>query len=152
MAIDFSKFSEAFPADQLQKQMAEAKENGFGDKLPEGDYQCKLEKLELGEAKTSGKLMLKSQFRIVAGDKAKQCIFANQVLCGTKNDGFMMLKAKEFLESLDSGLDITFSGWEQFDQLVGDVLDAVQEDGLQYMINVKNDGDYQRYKVVDIIE
>ena len=150
--IDFSKFNEAFPADEMAKKMNEAKENGFGDKLPEGDYQCSLEKMELGEGKTNGKLMLKAQFRITTGDKKKQCIFVNQVLCGTKNDGFMMLKAKEFLESLDSGYEITFTGWEQFDQLVKDVLEQVQADQLQYMVNVKNDGDYQRYKVVDIIE
>lgn len=149
MAIDFKKFSEAFPADQMRKDMEEAKKNS--DKLPEGDYRVKLDSLELTENKKQN-LMLKGQFRIQSGDHKNKCIFVNQVLTGTKNDGFMMLKAKEFLESLDSGLDIEFTGWEQFDQLVADVASAIQEDDLSYTLNIKDDGDYQRYKIVEVIE
>lgn len=149
MAIDFKKFSEAFPADQMRKDMEEAKKNS--EKLPEGDYRVKLDSLELTENKKQN-LMLKGQFRIQSGDHKNKCIFVNQVLTGTKNDGFMMLKAKEFLESLDSGLDIEFTGWEQFDQLVADVASAIQEDDLSYTLNIKDDGDYQRYKIVEVIE
>lgn len=149
MAIDFKKFSEAFPADQMKKDMEEAKKNS--DKLPQGDYRVKLDEMMLTENK-SGKLMLKAQFRIQSGDQKNKCVFVNQVLCGTKNDGFMMLKAKEFLESLDSGIDIEFVGWEQFDQLVADVASAIQEDDLSYTLNIKDDGDYQRYKIVEVIE
>lgn len=147
--IDFKKFSEAFPADQMRKDMEEAKKNS--DKLPEGDYRVKLDEMCITENK-SGKLMLKAQFRIQTGDNKNKCIFVNQVLCGTKNDGFMMLKAKEFLESLDSGIDIEFVGWEQFDQLVADVASAIQEDDLSFVLNIKDDGDYQRYKIVEVIE
>lgn len=147
--IDFKKFSEAFPADQMKKDMEEAKKNS--DKLPQGDYRVKLDEMCLTENK-SGKLMLKAQFRIQSGDQKNKCVFVNQVLCGTKNDGFMMLKAKEFLESLDSGIDIEFVGWEQFDQLVADVASAIQEDDLSYTLNIKDDGDYQRYKIIEVIE
>lgn len=149
MAIDFNKFSEAFPAEQMKKDMEEAKKNS--DKLPQGDYRVKLDEMMLTENK-SNKLMLKAQFRIQTGDHKNKCVFVNQVLCGTKNDGFMMLKAKEFLESLDSGLDIEFTGWEQFDQLVADVASAIQEDDLSFILNIKDDGDYQRYKIVEVIE
>lgn len=149
MTIDFKKFSEAFPADQMKKDMEEAKKNS--DKLPEGDYRVKLDEMCITENKKQN-LMLKAQFRIQTGDNKNKCIFVNQVLCGTKNDGFMMLKAKEFLESLDSGIDIEFVGWEQFDQLVADVASAIQEDDLSFTLNIKNDGDYQRYKIVEVIE
>ena len=149
MAIDFKKFSEAFPAEQMRKDMEEAKKNS--DKLPEGDYRVKMDSLELTENKKQN-LMLKGQFRIQTGDHKNKCVFVNQVLCGTKNDGFMMLKAKEFLESLDSGLDIEFTGWEQFDALVADVASAIQEDDLSYTLNIKDDGDYQRYKIIEVIE
>ena len=149
MAIDFKKFSEAFPAEQMKKDMEEAKKNS--DKLPEGDYRVKLDSLELTENKKQN-LMLKGQFRIQSGDHKNKCIFVNQVLTGTKNDGFMMLKAKEVLESLDSGLDIEFTGWEQFAALVADVATAIQEDDLSFTLNIKNDGDYQRYKIIEVIE
>ena len=129
--------------------MEEAKKNS--DKLPQGDYRVKMDSLELTENKKQN-LMLKGQFRIQSGDHKNKCVFVNQVLTGTKNDGFMMLKAKEFLESLDSGIDIEFTGWEQFDALVADVASAIQEDDLSFTINIKDDGDYQRYKIIEVIE
>lgn len=155
MAIDFSKFNEMFPTDKLKKDMEEAAKNQTDfDKLPDGEYDCTLEKLELGESK-SEKLMLKAQFRIEKGDHSNQCIFKNCVLTGTKNDGFMLLQAKKFLESLDSGVDIAFNGWDDFDGMLGDIIDAIAEDGLMYTVKVvtnKKNKDYQDITIVDILE
>lgn len=155
MAIDFSKFNEMFPTDKLKKDMEEAAKNQTDfDKLPDGEYDCTLEKLELGESK-SEKLMLKAQFRIEKGDHKNQCIFKNCVLTGTKNDGFMLLQAKKFLESLDSGVDIAFNGWDDFDGMLGDIFDAITEDGLMYTVKVvanKKNNDYQDITIVDILE
>ena len=36
--IDFAKFNQQFPADQMKKQIQEAKENGGGSDLPDGEY------------------------------------------------------------------------------------------------------------------
>ena len=149
MAIDFSKFSEAFPAEQMKRDMEEAKKNS--EKLAEDTYRVTLDTMELAENK-KGNLMLKAQFRIGTGKQKNKCIFVNQILTGTKNDGFMMLKAKEFLESLDSGIDVTYENWEQFDNLVADIAAAVQEDELSFDMEVTNDGDYQRYKILEVIE
>ena len=155
MAIDFKKFNAEFPMDKMRKEMAEAAKNG-GDfeKLPEAEYTCTLEKLELGESQ-KGNLMVKAQFRIVKGDHAKQCIFKNCILTGTKNDGFMMLQAKKFLESLDSGIDIAFDGWDDFDAMLGDIIDAISEDKLTYVISLKDNKknpQYQDIEIVDIID
>ena len=150
MAIDFKKFNKQFPADKVKKDMQEAQENG-GSKLPDGEYTCKLDKMELGESK-KGALMIRAQFRITEGEHKKQCIFKNQVLTGTKNDGFMMVKAKEFLESLDSGEEIVFEDWEQFNDLILDVAEIVQEDDLRYLIVLDTDGEYQNAEIADVIE
>lgn len=150
MAIDFKKFNKQFPADEMKKQMKEAAENG-GSNLPDGEYTVKLDKMELGESK-SGALMIKAQFRITEGDHKKQCVFKNQVLTGTKNDGFMMVKAKEFLESLDSGIDVNFEDWEQFNDLILDIAEAVQEDDLRYLVALDTDGKYQNMEIVDIMD
>ena len=120
MGIDFAKFNKEFPADQVKEQMKAAEENGGGGELPDGEYKISLDKMELGQSK-KGALMISAQFRILAGDHKKQCIFVNRVLTGTKNDGFMMIKAKEFLESLDSGIDVSFEDWEQFNDLILDI-------------------------------
>lgn len=151
MAIDFSKFNQQFPADQMKKQMKEAKENSGGSDLPDGEYVVKLDKMELTQS-SKGALMIKAQFRITKGDHKKQCIFVNRVLTGTKNDGFMMIKANEFLESLDSGIDVIFEDWEQYNDLILDIAEAIQEDGLQYVVTLETDGKYQNFEVIDIID
>lgn len=150
MAIDFAKFNKAFPADKMKKELKEAKENG-GATLPDGEYTCKLEKMELGES-SKGALMIKAMFRITKGDHKKQCIFKNCVLTGTKNDGFMLHKANEFLESLDSGEEITFEDWEQYNDLILDVAEAVQGDGLQYVVKLTKNGQYQDFEIIDILD
>lgn len=150
MAIDFKKFNQQFPADKMKEQMKEAAENS-GNNLPDGEYTVKLDKMELGES-SKGALMIKAQFRITEGEHKKQCIFKNQVLTGTKNDGFMMVKAKEFLESLDSGIDVVFEDWEQFNDLVLDIAEAVQEDDLRYLVVLDTDGKYQNMEIADIMD
>ena len=152
MAIDFKKFNAEFPADQVKKQMKEAEENGGGgSELPDGEYKIKLDKMELAQS-SKGALMIKAQFRIQAGDHKKQCIFVNRVLTGTKNDGFMMIKAKEFLESLDSGIEIIFEDWEQFNDLILDIADAVKEDDLSYIAVLDTEGKYQNFDIIDVLD
>lgn len=150
MAIDFKKFNEQFPADKMKEELKEAKENS-GSNLPDGEYTCKLEKMELGES-SKGALMIKAQFRITKGEHKKQCIFKNCVLTGTKNDGFMLHKANEFLESLDSGIDVTFEDWEQYNDLILDIAEAIQDDNLTYVIALDTDGKYQNMEIVDILD
>lgn len=150
MAIDFKKFNEKFPADKMKADMKEAKENG-NITLPDGEYTVKLEKMELGESKGCA-LMIKAQFRIIEGDHKKQCIFKNQVLTGTKNDGFMLIKANEFLESLDSGIPVVFDDWEQYNDLILDIAEAVQEDKLTYLICLDTDGKYQNSEIIDVMD
>ena len=108
--IDFKKFNQEFPAEQVKKQMKDAETNS-GPDLPDGEYKFKLDKMELTQSQKQ-QIMIKAQFRIKAGNHQNKCIFVNKVMTGTKNDGFMMLKAKEFLESLDSGIDVEFNDWE----------------------------------------
>lgn len=152
MAIDFSKFNKAFPADKMKKDIETAKENNSGrENLPDGEYTVKLDKMELGES-SKGAAMIKAQFRITKGDHKKQCIFVNRVLTGTKNDGFMMVKANEFLDSLDSGIDVAFESWEQYNDLIMDIAEAIQDDGLTYVVALDTDGKYQNTEIVDILD
>lgn len=150
MAIDFKKFNQQFPADKMKQELKEAKENS-GSGLPDGEYTCKLDKMELGES-SKHQLMIKAQFRIVKGDHKKQCIFKNCVLTGTKNDGFMLYKANEFLDSLDSGEDVMFEDWEQYNDLILDIAEAVQEDNLQYVVQLTKNGQYQDFEIIDILD
>lgn len=151
MGIDFKKFNKEFPADQVKKQMKDAEENSGGSDLPDGEYKIKLDKMELAQSQKQ-QLMIKAQFRIQAGDHKNQCVFVNRVLTGTKNDGFMMIKAKEFLESLDSGIDVEFNDWEQFNDLILDIADAVKEDDLSYIAVLDTEGKYQNFDIIDVLD
>ena len=153
MAIDFKKFQQEFPADEMTKAVEEAKENGGGgyEKIPDGEYRCKVEKMELKESK-KGAPMCSIMFRIVAGDFKKHCLFYNRVLAGTKNDGFMIHGCNTFLDSLDSGIEVEFKNWEQYNDLILDIFEAVTADKLEYMVSVENDGNFANLEIVDIIE
>ena len=153
MAVDFKKFQQQFPAEEMTKAVEQAKENGSGDyeKIPDGEYRCKIEKMELRESK-KGAPMCSIMFRIVAGDHKKKCIFYNRVLAGTKNDGFMMKSNNDFLESLDSGVSVSFESWEQYNDMILDIAEAIDADKLEYMVEVTTDGNYQTLEIVDIID
>ena len=151
MAIDFKKFQEQFPAAEMTKAVEQAKENGGYEKIPDGEYRCKVEKMELRESK-NGAPMCSIMFRIVAGDHKKQCIFYNRVLAGTKNDGFMMKSNNDFLDSLDSGVSVSFESWEQYNDMILDIAEAIDADKLEYTVKVTTDGKYQTLEIVDIID
>lgn len=150
MAIDFKKFQQQFPAEEMKEKTEEAKKNE-PQKIPDGEYRCKVEKMELKES-SKGMPMCSIMFRIVAGDLKKQCIFYNRVLAGTKNDGYMMKSNNDFLDSLDSGFEIAFEDWEQYNDLILDIFEAISKDRLEYMVEVENDGNYSKLTIVDIIE
>ena len=66
MAIDFKKFQQQFPAEEMKKQTEEAKKNE-PQKIPDGNYRCKVEKMELKES-SKGFPMCSIMCRIGAGD------------------------------------------------------------------------------------
>lgn len=141
MAVDFSKFDEAVNMDQLQKDIKEAKENGYGDfgSLPKGEYIVGLENMEIGATK-DGRPMFKVQCRVIEALDAegqeylshfknkKPCMFMNRVIYGTKNDGNMINSVIGWLDKLD--VDAEFKSYSQFNDLVldiaEDVVDAVE--------------------------
>lgn len=130
--MDFSKFDEQVNLEQLKAEAAEIKKNGgTGDypELEEGTYLSKVEKLELGQTK-DGRPMLKAMFRIIDGENAKQCMFFNRVLFGTKNDANMIASAVGWLESLEPSEDVgpvVFESYSQFADLVLDIAEDIAD-------------------------
>lgn len=144
MPVDFNKWNEEFGGEEAIKALDEAKNNEYTE-VPDGEYHCKLEKLELGESK-NGKPMVKGQFRIMEGEHKKQCLFWNQVV----TRGFPMHKALEFLRSLkifdDSEVD--FSGdFNDFNDLLLDMAEEAEASSLRWWIDKSRDGEYTRLTV-----
>ena len=149
MALDFSKIDKTVDLKGLQADVEEAKKNGGGDfpTIPAGKYEVRVETLEVKGTKADGRPMLSVSFKILSGEYKNQRIFMNRVLYGTKNDKNMIASAIGFLEKLDSGVPISFNGYEPFRQLALDVAEAI--DGkLEYAV----DYDDTRFNSVSIDE
>ena len=144
----FEKFDNAYDNEGLKKDINEAKENGGNyEEVPAGKYEVKIEKLELTESKTN-KPMVKAQFRIISGDHAKQCIFMNQLV----DEGFKINIMNEFLKSLDSGIEVYFDSFKQYNELILDIHEAI--DGkLEYLLDYsENKNGYKTFKIKEIFE
>lgn len=150
MAIDFSKFDKEIDAKQLAEDVKEAAENNAQfEETPDGTYMCKVENLEIGETK-DGRPMLKAMFRITEGEQKKRCLFVNRVLFGTKNDANMIASACGFLRSLDSGIDVSFESYSQFNDLVLDIFEEI-EGTLEYEVEYKKDA-FNQVSIKEVFE
>lgn len=150
MAFDFSKIDRTVDLKGLQADVEEAKKNSGGDfpTIPAGKYEVRVETLEVKGTKADpNRPMLAVSFKILSGEFKNQRLFMNRVLYGTKNDKNMIVSAIGFLEKLDSGVPISFNGYEPFRQLVLDVAEAI--DGkLEYAV----DYDDSRFNSITIDE
>lgn len=158
MAIDYSKFDKMVDKEGLKKDIEAAAENSGGDfaEVPEGTYEVKVEKMELGEtganAKNPGMPMVKIWFKILSGDFKNSMIFFNRVIMGTSNDGFMIHSTNEFLRSLESEIDVVFESYSQYAQMLLDIhenIDGWLEYALEYGENAKG---FKTYKITEVFE
>ena len=149
--MDFAKFNNMVDLDGLKKDVAEAAENTYdNDEVPYGKYEVKLEKLELVACKSEknrGMPMVSAWFRIINGNQKNRLIFLNQLV----SQGFQIHLMKEFLDSMDSGCEITFEDYEQFGNLLMDIFEASSNTGfvLDYSENKKG---YKAYKIEEVFD
>ena len=129
--------------------LEEAKENGGGDfkEVPTGNYEVKIEKLELKESKTN-KPMVSIWFKILDGEYKNSLIFMNQLV----DEGFKINIMNEFLKSLESDMEIYFDSFKQYNDLLLDIHECI--DGkLEYLLEYgENKKGYKTYKIKEIFE
>ena len=133
MANIWEKFNSAYDVKNLAEEVAEAEANGdtgtFED-VPHGTYDVEINKMELKLSKNDNP-MLSVWFKVLAGDNKGRLIFMNQVI----TQKFQIHITNEFLRSLDSGLDVKFIDYGQYEQLIMDIHEAIDgklEYGLKY--------------------
>jgi hypothetical protein len=103
--------------------------------------------MELKESKT-GKPMLSIWFKILNGEYKNSLIFYNQVL----STGFGLHNANEFLRSLDSGIDIEFKNFKQYNDLILDVYEAI-DGNAEYAIDYsEGKNGFSNYKITDVFD
>lgn len=143
----WEKFDKSIDTKGLKKDIAEAKENG-GDykEVPYGTYEVKVDKIELKESK-KGDPMVSIWFKIIAGDFKNSIIFYNQVI----NKGFQIHLCNELLKSFDTGVNVEFDSYEQYNEVLMDVAEGTQ--ALEYALEYgKNKKDFSTFKIVEIFE
>ena len=145
----FAKFNDMFDVEGLKHDIESAQSNS-GDfvEVPNGDYEVKVTKIELGEtgekSKTPGMPMVKVWFDILAGEYKGQKIFMNQML----TSGFGIHKMNEFLNSLETGIPVVFENFGQYNDLLNQIFAAVDGVAEFQLAYGKNNKGYSTYTIV----
>lgn len=145
----FEKFNSMFDMDGLQKDIESAANNtGEFVEVPKGDYEVKITKLELGEtsekSKNPGMPMAKVWFEIIAGDLKGQKIFMNQTL----TSGFGIHKMNEFLNSLETGINVVFENFVQYHALLEEVFAEIDGKAEYQLAYTQNSKGFNVYEIV----
>lgn len=146
----WEEFDEKIDTKGLAKDAKDAAENsGNFETVPHGTYEVEINKMELKKSK-KGDPMLSIWFKIINGSHKGNLIFYNQVL----TTGFGLHNANEMLRSMDSGVDIEFVNFKQYNNMLLDVYEAVNgqlEYALKYTENAKNK-DFSDYEITDVFD
>ena len=147
----FDKWNKAIDVEGLAKDTKEVEQNGgTGDyaEVPVGTYEVKIEKMELKES-SKGDPMFSAWFRILSGDYQNQLLFMNAVI----TQGFQIGNVNRFLRSLDAVDEVEFRDYAQYNDLILDIMEAIEEAGLEFLIEYKkNKKDFPVYTVKEVFE
>ena len=144
----FDEFDKQFDLAGIKEDMKAAGDRTPSyENVPYGEYVVKVESCELKMTKKTNKPMISTWFRVVEGPQKGHIIFSNRVLIpkDPSKTGAVLAMAKEFLESLDTGVDCSFESFAQYEQVCLDVAEAAEE--LEYHINY-----YENNKGFEVIE
>lgn len=150
MATMFDKWDEAVDVEGLAADVQEAAENGQGNykEVPHGDYEVKVNKLELVASK-KGDPMVSIWFKIVGdGEYKGSMIFMNQVI----TQGFQVHIVNQMLRALtaDLGMEIEFKKYSQYSNLLMDVFEAI-DDNYEFALSYKKGKkDFSTYEITEV--
>lgn len=150
MAVNniWEQFDKAIDVEGLQADIKEAAENGLTFKeVPHGQYEVKVEKLELIASK-AGDPMVTVWFKIVDGEYEGSMIFMNQVI----TRGFQIHLMNEFLRSLESGIEIEFKNYSQYGQLLMDVHEAIDGKYEYALVYGQNNKGFNTFEILEVYE
>lgn len=147
----FDKWNKAIDVEGLAKDTKEVEANGgTGEyaEIPVGTYEIKIEKMELKES-SKGDPMFSTWFRILQGEHKNQLLFMNAVI----TQGFQIGNVNRFLRSLEAVDEVEFKDYAQYNDLIMDIMEAVEEAGLEYLIEYKkNKKDFPVYTIKEVYE
>lgn len=142
MSNIWEKFDKEIDKD-IQKQIEDAENSEYAE-VPLGDYEVKVDNMELKISK-SGNPMVSIWFRIIAGEFNNNLLFMNQVI----NQPFQIGLANKILRALDPNKNIEFETYSQYANLIMDIYEEI--DGkFEYAIRYGEKKGFSTFEVLDI--
>ena len=148
MADIFEKWNSNVDLAGLQQDIKDAQENNKEfEKVPHGEYEVKLDKLEL-KASKKGDPMVSAWFTILEGKYKKSKLFLNQVI----TQGFQIHIVNELLKSMKTDLVIEFVDYKQYAELLLDVAEECDVNNLDFAIKYEDNKGYDKFTITEVFE
>lgn len=152
----FAKFNTMFNTEELKKDVDEASASNLPKvKVPFGEYEVSVVKLEVGEntyeeSPTKGCPQINVWFKVLAGEfKGQRIFWSTNIAPGDQYAGLKLNKVNEVIESFESGIPVVFENFEQYNDVLKQILteiDGRAEYHLSYQPNKKG---YATYTILE---
>ena len=144
----FEKWNSNVDLAGLQQDVKDAQDNNKEfEKVPHGDYEVKVDKMELKSSK-KGDPMVSIWFTILEGKYKKSKLFLNQVI----TQGFQIHIVNELLKSMDTDIDIEFVDYKQYADLLLDVAEECDTDKLEFALKYEDNKGYDKFTITEVFE
>ena len=149
----FEKWNSNVDLKGLQDDVKDAENNKREfDKVPHGEYEVKVDKIELkatkATAKTPNAPMVSACFTILEGKYKKSKIFLNQVI----TQGFQIHIVNELLKSMGTDLAIEFVDYKQYAELLLDVAEECDANNLEFALKYEDNKGYDKFTITEVFE
>ena len=144
----FEKWNSNVDLAGLQQDIKDAQDNNKEfEAVPHGEYEVKLDKLEL-KATKKGDPMVSAWFTILQGKYKKSKLFMNQVI----TQGFQIHIVNTFLKSMGTDLNIEFVDYKQYAELLLDVAEECDTNNLEFVIKYEDNKGYDKFTITEVFE
>ena len=144
----FEKWNSNVDLAGLQQDIKDAQDNNKEfEKVPHGEYEVKVDKMELKSSK-KGDPMVSIWFTILEGKYKKSKLFLNQVI--TK--GFQIHIVNELLKSMKTDLNIEFVDYKQYAELLLDVAEECDTNNLEFALKYEDNKGYDKFTITEVFE
>ena len=148
MADIFEKWNESADLAGLQQDIKDAQDNNKEfEKVPHGEYEVKIDKMEL-KASKKGDPMVSIWFTILEGKYKKSKLFLNQVI----TQGFQIHIVNELLKSMKTDLAIEFVDYKQYADLLLDVAEECDANNLEFALKYEDNKGYDKFTITEVFE
>ena len=145
----FEKWNSNVDLKGLQDDVKKAQEDNKGEfeKVPYGEYEVKIDKMEL-KATKKGDPMVSIWFTILEGKYKKSKLFLNQVI----TQGFQIHIMNTLLKSMKTDLVIEFVDYKQYADLLLDVAEECDKNNLEFAIKYEDNKGYDKFTITEVFE